>query len=91
MHAPTLNLTKLKNKKFKFFTLALFFYSTLVIFAATGPGSTSDTGDYEGDDPVPTTKQAAPLPIDDYIWGLALIGMMYGFIKFRTYQNSKIE
>jgi hypothetical protein len=38
-----------------------------------------------GDDP-----DAPITPIDDYIWVLALVGLIFGFMKFRAYKNKKI-
>ncbi len=81
----------MKNKKLKLYIVTFYLYSNVALFAASRLGSNSSTGNLEEEDAVTTTQQAAPLPINHYLWVLALIGLMYGFIKFRTYQNSKIE
>lgn len=32
-----------------------------------------------------------PAPIDDYIWVLALLSLIYVFMKFRAIQNKKMH
>jgi hypothetical protein len=72
----------MKNNLLKYYILAIYFCSTFVLFAQ--PGATNDTGNLEG-----TDTPAAP--IDNYIWVLALIALVYVFLKFRAIQNKKIK
>ena len=46
------------------------------------PGATDETGNLESTD--------APAPINDYIWVLALIGLILVFWKLKSLQNEKI-
>ena len=39
-----------------------------------------------GDDP-----EAPGAPIDDYVWVLALMGILFVFLTFRAIQNNKIK
>lgn len=53
--------------------------------ALTVPGSTGDgSGGVEGND---TTA----VPIDTYLWILALLVILYVFFKYRSIQNKKIQ
>jgi hypothetical protein len=49
----------------------------MMLFAQ--PSSGNDSGDLESPD--------TPAPIDDYIWVLALIGLVFVFIKLKDIQN----
>jgi hypothetical protein len=48
------------------------------------PGTDSDGASLEGNDP-------AAAPIDDYVWVLAVIGLLFVFMKFRAIYKSKIQ
>lgn len=71
----------MKNNLLKYYTAAIFSCSTFVLFAQ--PGTTNDTGNLEGAD-------APAAPIDNYIWVLVVIALVYVFLKFRAIQNKKI-
>jgi len=72
----------MKNIVLKFYIVAMFFCSTALLFAQ--PGTTGDgTGGLEGADPA--------APIDDYLWVLALVGLLFIFMKFRAIQKNKIQ
>lgn len=62
----------------KIYIIVFFLCSTFAAFA--DPGSTNDTGNLEGAD---TTAA----PIDDYIWLLALIALVFVFFKMKDIQN----
>ena len=63
---------------FKTYYIAFFcLCSNIMLFAQ--PGSGSDTGDLESPD--------TPAPIDDYIWVLALIGLVFVFLKLKDIQT----
>lgn len=74
----------MKNNLLKYYITAFYLCSTFVMFAqdpGTGGGVDNDgTGD--------TTPAA---PIDDYVWVLALVGLVFVSLKFRVIQNKKIK
>lgn len=39
-----------------------------------------------GEDP-----NATPAPIDHYVWVLALVGLVFVFIKFKAIQNKRVN
>jgi len=72
----------MKSNLLKYYIAAFYFCSTFVLFAQ--PGSGNDTGNLEGAD-------APAAPIDAYVWILALVGLIFVFLKFRAIQNKKIQ
>ena len=73
MNTPMKNILIKKQ-----YILVFYFCSTLMLFAQPG------TGPIEGDgDTTPTD----PLPIDDYLWVLAVVALIYIFLKFRALQQ----
>ena len=70
----------MKNNVLKYYITAAYLFSTLVMFAQPGDGN-GQTGDgsLEGAD--------APAPIDDYVWILVLIGLLFVFLKLRTFSK----
>lgn len=74
----------MKKNFLKYYIAVVYFCSTVVLFAQTGPGSDGDgSGGLEGTDPA--------APIDDYIWVMALVGLLIAFVKFRAIQNKRIR
>lgn len=81
----------MKNNLLKYYILAFYLCSNFVLFAqgptADGEIETDDqtvlgsTSVVEGDDTV--------LPIDTYLWILALVVILYIFLKFRALQNKE--
>jgi hypothetical protein len=64
------------KKKFNKYYIAFFYLcANFVLYA--DPGSGNETDDLESVD-APTS------PIDDYIWFLAIIGLIYIFLKLRA-------
>lgn len=59
----------------------MFFCSTMVLFAQPGEGSSG--GDLEAEDP--------PVPIGDYLWILAAVGLLFVFMKFKARYTDKIR
>lgn len=55
--------------------------SNFIIFAQ--PGSGNGTGDLEGTD-------APTAPINDYMWILVLAGLIFVFLKYKSY-SKKIQ
>jgi hypothetical protein len=51
----------------------------MVLFAQPGDGSNGDP--LEGPDP--------GAPIDDYVWVLAIVGLIFAFMKFRGLVQQK--
>jgi hypothetical protein len=78
----------MKNNVLKIYIAAFYFCSTFVLFAQ--PGAGSDNGGVDGDGTGDVTPGA---PIDDYIWVLALIGLVFVFLKYRAIykQRSGVE
>ncbi len=66
------------------FLFVFTFLLNITAFATDPPPS-----DFGGGDPNPTDTPAAP--IDNYIWVLALVGLIFVFMKIRAIQNKKIE
>ncbi len=68
----------MKNNLLKYYIVAFFLCSTFVLFAQNPPppGTNDGGGGLEGDGDV--------VPIDDNVWILALIGLTFVFLKFRT-------
>jgi hypothetical protein len=76
----------MKNTVLKYYIAAFYLCSTFVLFAQQ-PGDGSDgVGDagLEGGADTDTTPGA---PIDDYVWVLALVGLLFVFLKFRAVYN----
>lgn len=70
----------MKNNILKFYMVAFYLCSTFVLFA--DPGTTDTDGTMESTD--------TPMPIDDYVWVMALIGLIFVFMKLKTIQSKKI-
>ena len=69
----------MKNNVLKYYIAVVFFCSTMVMFAQPGDGSNGDP--LEGPDP--------GAPIDDYVWVLAIVGLIFVFMKFRGLVQQK--
>ncbi len=70
------------KKQFNKYYISFFYIcSTFVLYA--DPGTDNDTSDLETID--------APVPIDDYIWFLALIGLIYMFLKIKDFKNKEMH
>jgi len=63
----------MKNNFLKYYIAAFYFCSTIVLFAQ--PSGVDET---DGD----TTPAT---PIDDYLWVLGIIGLVFVFIRFRAF------
>lgn len=73
----------MKNNLLKYYIAVFCLCSTVVMFAQD-PGI---NGGVENDG----SSDAAPMPIDDYIWVLAAIGLVFVFMKYRAIQNRRIN
>jgi hypothetical protein len=71
----------MKNIFLKYYVIAVYFCSTIVLFAQPGDGSNGDP--LEGPDP--------GAPIDDYVLVLAIVGLFFVFMKFKAIYNTKIQ
>lgn len=69
----------MKNNVLKFYIAAFYILSTFMAFAQ--PGSTSDNGGVDNNGAGDTTPAA---PIDDYVWVIAAIALVYVFFKLRA-------
>jgi len=70
----------MKNTFSKYYFALFYLGSTFVMFAQ--PGTEDDNGNLEDTD---------PLPIDNYIWVLALIALVFVFMKIRAIQKNRIQ
>ena len=70
----------MKNTVLKYYIAAFYLCSTFVLFAQPGDGNglSGDDGLEGGGDTTPGA------PIDDYVWVLALVGLLFVFLKFRA-------
>jgi hypothetical protein len=82
MKLKTIKTFKMKNILVKYFIASLLLCCNIVMFA--DPGAGNDTNDLEGSD----TPAA---PIDNYIWILVLIAVIYVFFKLKTFKNKKLH
>ncbi len=74
----------MKNNVLKYYIAAFYLCSTFTMFA-------QDPGAGGGVDNDGTTDQTPAAPIDDYVWVLALVGLLFVFMKFRAIQKRKIN
>ncbi len=75
----------MKNNALKYYMTAFYFCSTIVMLAQD-PGT---GGGVDNDGTTDTTPAEAP--IDDYVWVLAVVGLLFVFMKFRAIQKMKIK
>ena len=66
----------MKTNLLKYYIAAFYLCSTFVTFAQ--PGTNDDTGGLEGGDTLAA-------PIDGYVWVLAALGLVYVFLRVRTF------
>jgi len=71
----------MKNQYTKYYFAFFYLCSTIVLFAQ--PGAGNDTSNLEGTD-------APAAPINENIWVLALIGLLFVFMKLKNLKNKKI-
>ena len=73
----------MKNNALNYYIAAFYLCSTFVLFAQPGDGNggSGDAGLEGGGDTTPGA------PIDDYVWVLALVGLLFVFLKFRAVYN----
>ena len=74
----------MKNTLLKYYTAVFYLCSSFVLFAQE-PGDTAPGGLETDGDVTPAA------PIDDYVWVLALIGLLFVFLKLRAIQNKKMH
>ena len=73
----------MKNTVLKYYTAAFYFCSTFIMFGQ--PGDTAPGGLESDGDSTPGA------PIDDSVWVLAVIGLIFVFMKFRAIQKNRIQ
>jgi len=72
----------MKNNIVKFYIAATYFLSTVVMFAQADPGTDTDGAALESTDPA---------PIGDYLWVLAIIGLVLVYLKFKAIHKKSIQ
>ena len=70
----------MKNTLSKY-SLAVFFFCINFATFAAQPSSGSDTGNLEDEDAVTAA------PIDDYLWVLVVLGILFAIYTFRNYRK----
>lgn len=70
----------MKNNVLKLYSTAFLFCSSLVMFAQETPATDDETGSLEDVDAV---------PVNDYIWVLIAIGLVFAFLRFRALSQQK--
>lgn len=65
----------MKNTAIKFYTLAFYLISTVVLFASPGDGNGDGTLEGDGDN-------TGGAPINQYVLILAIVGLYFVFLKF---------
>jgi hypothetical protein len=70
----------MKNNLLKYYIASFYLCSTFVLFAQ--PGSGNSTNDLESAD-------APAAPINDYMWVLAIVGLIFVFIKIKIFFMKK--
>ena len=74
----------MKNTVLKYYIALFYLCSTFIMVAQ--PGGNDTGGGLEGD------GDATPgAPIDDYIWVLLALGLLFVFMKFRAIQKNRIQ
>lgn len=66
---------------FKFSIFSVVLLSNFMMYSQA-PGDDTAAGDLEGTD-------AAPAPINDYLWILVLVGLAFVFYKYRAYSKQQ--
>ncbi len=66
----------MKTNLLKYYIVTLYFCCTFVAFAQ--PGTDNSGGNLEGTD-TPVS------PIDDYVWVLSALGLVYVFLRIRAF------
>lgn len=64
----------MKTNLLKYYIAAFYFCSTFVMLAQ--PSQEAEGESLQGEEPA--------APIDDYVWVLALVGLLFVFLKFRA-------
>ena len=72
----------MKNILSKSYITLFFFFASFIAFAQ--PSDEAPDGFLEGVD-------APAAPINDYLWALALAGLIFVFLTFRAIQNKKVN
>lgn len=71
----------MKTNLLKYYIVAFYLCSTIVLFAQPGTDDTGGSGSLENPDPA--------APIDDYVWVLALVGLFYVFLRVRAFTRQE--
>lgn len=74
----------MKTNLLKYYITAFYIFSTFAMVAQPGNNDTDGGLENDGD----TTPAA---PIDDYAWVLALIGLLFVFLKFRALYKRRTD
>jgi len=70
----------MKNNLLKYYIAAIYLCTTFIAFAQ--PNDDDDTGNLEDVD---------PLPIDNFIWVLVALGLLFVFFKYRAIYKQQIS
>lgn len=76
----------MKNNLLKYYIACFYLCSIFIMFAQ--PGTNNSGGNLEDNGGGDTTPGA---PIDGYVWILALVGLVFIFIKYRSIVNRSLN
>ena len=76
----------MKNYLIKFYIVAIYLCSTVVLFAQD-PGVDDGTTSFESG----SSDNTGTAPIGDYIWVLALLAIVYAFWKIVSFLENKSD
>ena len=72
----------MKTKLLKYYIAAFYLCSTFVTFAQETPGTDDEAGTLENAD-------APAAPIEDYVWVLATVGLLFVFFRLRSFAQQR--
>jgi hypothetical protein len=71
---------KMKNNLLKYYITVFYLFATFILFAQTPP----PPGNNDGSGGIRNDGDTTPAPIDDYLWVVALLGIVFVILKFRA-------
>ncbi len=79
---------KMKNNLVKYYIVASYLCTTFVMSAQSDPGTDAIGGGTVETDGMTDVPGA---PVGDYVWLLALVGLVFVYMKFKAMQKSEAK